>query len=168
MIRLRPFKRQDVKKILPWLSDERVMAMWSAGVFSYPLTEKQLLARMEEAELAEDEWVMAALDEQGEVVGHFYMRKADYKKNSLHMGLIVVDHTRRGQGIGRKMVEKAVEYAFTILGVQRVTLGVFSCNPIAHACYEKAGFRDEFLEEKAFQFHGESWDYCHMAIEREA
>lgn len=168
MIRLRPFKKQDVKKILPWLSDERVMAMWSAGIFRYPLTEEQILARMEEAELSENEWAMAALDEQGEVVGHLYMRKADYKNNSLHIGLIVVDDTRRGQGIGRQMVEKAVEYAFAILGVQRVTLGVFDCNPIAHACYKKVGFLDESLEKNSCEFHGEDWDLWHMAIERKA
>ena len=50
MVRLRPFKKQDIEKILPWLTDERIMAMWSSGVFAYPLTEEQLLARMEEAE----------------------------------------------------------------------------------------------------------------------
>lgn len=166
MVRLRPFKRQDAGKILPWLSDERIMAMWSAGHFEYPLTEAQILARLEETELAEDAWVMAGLDEQGEVIGHLYMRKADYEKNSLHLGFIVVDDTRRGQGLGQQMLEKAVRYAFDILGVRRVTLGVFDSNPRAHACYEKVGFRDEYVEERAYDFHGEIWNCQMMAIER--
>lgn len=166
MVRLRPFKRQDAGKILPWLSDERVMAMWSAGHFSYPLTEEQVLERLEKTELLDDAWVMAALDDRGEVIGHLYMRKADYEKNSLHFGFIVVDDTRRGQGLGQQMLKKAVQYAFEILGVRRVTLGVFDSNPLAHACYEKAGFRDEYVEERAYDYHGEIWNCQMMAIER--
>lgn len=168
MVRLRPFKRQDAEKILPWLSDERIMAMWSAGHFDYPLTKEQILSRMEEIELADDAWVMAGLDERGEVIGHLYMRKADYEKNCLHFGHIVVDHTRRGQGLGQQMLEKAVQYAFDILGVQRITLGVFESNPRAHACYEKVGFRDEYVEERAYDYHGEIWNIQMMAIERKS
>lgn len=167
MVRLRPFKRQDTVKILPWLQDERIMAMWSAGHFSYPLTKEQLLMRFKETELSDDAWIMAGLDEHGEVIGHLYMRKADYEKNSLHFGFIVVDDTRRGQGLGQQMLEKAVRYAFDILGVTRVTLGVFDSNPRAHACYEKVGFRDEYVEEHAYEYHGESWNMQMMAIERE-
>ncbi|MBS6396415.1 MAG: GNAT family N-acetyltransferase [Clostridiales bacterium] len=168
MVRLRPFKRQDVKKILPWLADERTMAMWGGGDFVHPLTEEQLLARMDESERTENEWIMAALDEQGQVVGHLYMRNADYERNSLHLGMIVVDDTRRGQGIGRQMVEKAVQYAFEILGARRVTIGVFDCNPRAHTCYERVGFRDEFVEADAMEFYGESWSRFHMSLERQS
>lgn len=168
MVRLRPFKKQDIEKILPWLTDERIMAMWSSGVFAYPLTEEQLLARMEEAEKSDREWIMAALNEEGQLIGHLYMRNADYENNSLHLGMIVVDHTRRGQGLGVQMLQKAVEYAFLVLGMQRVTLGVFDCNPGAHACYRKAGFRDDYIEENAYVYHGEVWNRQHMVIEREA
>lgn len=165
MIRLRPFKKQDIDRILPWLTDERVLALWGAGKFSYPLTKEQLIARLETAEETEKEWVMAALDEQGAVTGHMYMWP-DYEKNSLHLGMIVVDNTRRGQGIGQQMLQKAVQYAFDILGMQKVTLGVFDCNPGAHACYLKAGFCDTGLDEHALEFRGEVWNRILMAIER--
>lgn len=166
MIRLRPFKRQDAEKILPWLSDERTMAMWSGGHFHFPLTKEQLLNRMEETERLDDAWIMAGLDEQGEVAGHLYMW-ADYEKNSLHFGFIVVDDTRRGQGLGQQLLKSAVKYAFDILGVERVTLGVFDSNPRAHGCYKKVGFRDEYVEENAYNYHGEMWNRQLMAIERE-
>lgn len=168
MVRLRPFKKQDIGKILPWLTDERVMAMWNSGAFTYPLTEAQLLARMEEAERSDREWVMAGLDEDGQVIGHLYMRNADYENNSLHLGLIVVDHTKRGQGLGVQMLQKAVEYAFLVLGMQKVTLCVYDCNPRAHACYRKVGFRDDYIEENSYVYHEEVWNRQHMVIEREA
>ena len=167
MVRLRPFKRQDAERILPWICEERVMAMWCAGVFSYPLTVEQLTDRMEQSESKADEWVMAGIDEQGEVIGHLYMWP-DYQNDSLHLGMIVVDHTRRGQGLGRQMVEKAAAYAFDILEVSQVTLGVFDSNPRARACYQSAGFVVNDTEEHAFVYHGESWDRIHMIRRRES
>lgn len=167
MVRLRPFKEQDADKLLPWMSDERVMAMWCSGIFTYPLTAEQLIRRMEQSGRKADEWAMAGVDEQGEVIGHLYMW-ADYKKNSVHLGLIAIDHTRRGQGLGRQMVEKAVTYAFDVLEMSQVTLGVFNSNPQAHACYRRAGFADDYIEENAADYHGECWNRIHMIRRKES
>lgn len=161
MVRLRPFKKQDVDKLLSWMREERTMAMWCSGIFSYPLTAEQLIRRMEQSEQNAEEWMMAGIDEQGEVIGHLCMW-ADYKKNSLHLGLIAIDDTRRGQGLGRQMVEKAAAYAFDILEMSQVTLGVFDSNPQAHACYHRAGFADDYIEERAVDYHGECWNRIHM------
>lgn len=165
MVRLRPFKRQDAEKILPWLEDERVMALWCAGIFQFPLTKEQLVRRLEQSENRADEWVMAGVDEQGEVIGHLYMWP-DFQKESLHLGMIVVDSSRRGQGLGRQMLEKAASYAFDILEVRQVTLGVFDCNPQAAACYQSAGFSADYVEEHAAEYHGEHWNRIHMVRKR--
>lgn len=166
VIRLRPFKSIDIEKLLPWLADERIFTMWNSAGFLYPLTKEQIEKKLKEVESHSDEWVMAALDEAGEFVGHFYMRRADFQKNSVHLALIVVDENKRGQGLGRQMVEKAVEYAFSILGVDKVTLGVYECNPRAYACYQKVGFKEEAFTLDAVQFQGESWNRHEMAMER--
>ena len=168
MVRLRPFKKRDIEKILHWVEDERRMAVWASGVFSYPMTREQVLARVEAAEEAKDEWVMAALDEQGEIIGQLYMRMVNYEENRVHLNMILLDPARRGQGLGTEMVRKTVEYAFGVLGMQRLTLGVFDCNPGAHRCYLKAGLHDTFMEEHAYEFRGEVWNRQHMAVERDA
>lgn len=165
MVRLRPFKERDMDSMLPWLQDERTFAMWCAGIFSYPLTREQMSEYISRSELSDCEWSMAATDEQGVLIGHFHVW-LDCEKNSAHLGMIVVDDGRRGQGLGRQMVSQAVRYAFEILGVQRVTLGVFDCNPRAHACYQRVGFRDGVLEERAYEFHGEFWNRQCMEFER--
>lgn len=166
MVRLRPFKRQDAEKLLPWLRDQRVMAMWCSGMFSYPLTAEQLIRRMEQSEEKTNEWAMACVDELGVVIGHLYMW-ADFQENRLHLGLIVVDDTRRGQGLGCQMVEKAAAYAFDIVGVSRVTLSVFDCNAPAYACYQKAGFTLDYIEEHSMEYEGESWNRIYMVRTRE-
>ena len=41
------------------------------------------------------------------------------------------------------MLRTGLYYAFNILGVHTVTIGVFEHNDIAHSCYKKVGFVDK-------------------------
>ena len=143
MIRLRPYKPSDAHKVLQWWdgTDEEAFVMWSNGAFTYPLTIEQLDQFFEQWCLKEENgWLMTALNEEGTPVGQFIMRLVDFEKNSVRLGYIVVDPTARGKGYGKKMMVKALQYAFDVLGMERVSLGVFENNPQAKACYETVGF----------------------------
>lgn len=166
MIRLRPFKISDSKAIVNWLPDERQFAMWSVGQFTYPLTAEQMENHLHRLEAIKDAWSMAALNEEGELVGHFMVKKADYEQNSAFLGFIVVDPSRRGKGYGKEMVAKAVQYAFEILGVDCATLNVITENKAAYGCYTSLGFRESGRTEKMYQYGDEAWDVCHMMIEK--
>ncbi len=163
MIRLRPWKKNDFKELLTWFSDEESFSKWSAGKFTWPLTMEQLLDYYERFEEDDRGWIFAALDEKGRLAGHLLMRKADYEKNSVHFGFIVVSPGMRGKGAGRAMVSQALTYAGEILGMERATLGVFENNPAARRCYEAAGFRAEGAAKDMFQYHGEPWTVVEMA-----
>jgi RimJ/RimL family protein N-acetyltransferase len=165
MLRLRPYKKSDAKYLLNWINDERLFSMWSANKFQYPLTEAQLEKFKEKIENDENGWITIAIDEKGTPVGHFLMISADYVKNSIHMGFIVVDPEIRGKGYGKEMVELATKYAFEILKFSRITLNVFDTNPSAHNCYKKVGFVDENYIEKNFPYKDELWGTYYMAIE---
>lgn len=166
MIRLRPWKKGDREMMKDWLLEERQFHMWSGGKFAYPLTVEQLKERDECTEWEERAWSMAALDDEGKLVGHFSFREVDYEKGSAHMGFIVIDPKRRGGGLGKEMVSQAVRYAFEILGLSRVTLNVMEENRAAYACYRSIGFQEERRSEGAYSFQGENWTVCLMAVEK--
>ncbi len=161
MIRLRPHKKSDSKTICKWLNSEEVFYKWSAGRYQYPLTAEQLDSRFEEFQLDPNAWFMTALDETGNVCGHFIFRKADYENNSIHMGFIVVSPDCRGKGIGKQMLSAAIKYAAEILGMKRITLGVFANNPAAVKCYESIGFKP-FGNHDDFEYKGQKWDCIDM------
>ncbi len=165
MIRLRPWKKEDFKELLEWFSDEESFSKWSAGKFEWPLTMEQLLDYYERFEKEERGWILAALDDDGRLAGHLLMRKADYEKNSIHFGFIVVSPGMRGTGAGKAMVKQALAYAGRILGMRRATLGVFENNPAARRCYESAGFAAEGITRDAFRYREESWAVIEMAAE---
>lgn len=165
-MRLRPYKPADAQHLLSWFQDERKFMMWSAGKFTYPLTLEQLEAHEKNWREREDGWIFTALDDRGTPVGHLLMRLADYEQESIHFGLIVVDSRVRGKGYGKEMLGLAGTYAFKILGVKRITLGVFAENEAAHHCYRSVGFQDEKFVEGAFQLKGETWNLYEMAWEK--
>ena len=152
--------------MINWVKEERSFKMWSADKFKYPLTVEQLQDYKNMYEQDEYGWIFVALDEEGTPVGHFLMRMADYEKESVHLGFIVIDPKKRGLGYGKEMVELAVKYAFELLGVRRVTLGVYDINTNAKRCYENVGFVIETYSKDCLTYGDEIWGIYNMAIER--
>ena len=156
-MRLRPSKAADGKEVVRWIEGERQMRMWCRDRFTYPLTEGQLTEYYRQLEEDEQAWGFTALDENGRPIGSFRMTVMDYERGHVHLGFIVLSPETRGRGMGRKIVSMAVKYATEFLGMRRVTLKVFDCNPAAKRCYEKVGFSEEEYVPEDFPFYDEMW-----------
>jgi RimJ/RimL family protein N-acetyltransferase len=166
MVRLRPYKLSDAKYLLEWIEDESTFAMWCANKFEYPLTEKQLLDYKEIYENDLNGWIFTALDENGKPIGHLMMRKANYTNQSVHFGFVLIDPNYRGKGYGKEMVGLAAKYAFEILRVDKITLGVFANNSAAHNCYKSIGFIDINYLEEFFPYKDEKWGLYDMEMRK--
>ena len=165
MLRLRPYKKCDAQHIVAWIRDEHSFYQWSADRYNrYPITAEDMNDHYEAFAYADNFYPMTAFDENG-VAGHLIMRFTDEEKRRLRFGFIIVDSSRRGQGLGKAMLTLARKYAFEILGAESISLGVFSNNPSAHYCYEAAGFRDIGHSEQV-EINGESWECVEMEVIR--
>lgn len=148
VLRLRPYKQCDAEKIAEWIKDEDVFAKWGGELFGkYPIAgdiidEKY---RLYNGDCKEEDnfypWI--ALDDENRVVGHFIMRYLHGDNRVLRFGWVIIDDTIRGKGYGTEMLRTGLKYAFDILGVNVVTIGVFENNDIAHNCYKRIGFIDK-------------------------
>lgn len=144
MLRLRPYKSQDAQYIAKWIIDEKQYYQWSADRMNdFPLTAQKLNAHYDEMGQSDSFWTMTAIDEEGIPRGQMIMRFLDAEKNDLRFGFIIVDSAVRGKGYGKEMLQLAIRYAFDILRVQRVSLGVFANNPGAAYCYASVGLREK-------------------------
>ena len=162
MLRLRPYKPMDAGRIVTWVEDRDTFSAWCANHMDWPLTEAVLQEFCGTFESQEDRWLMTALDEKGVPVGFLMMSQADYAGDSIHLGLIIVDSRRRGQGLGTALLRLVLSYARESLGMKRVTLRVFDRNAAARACYRKAGFREVSLDRGCFPHGAERWDCWNM------
>ncbi len=109
---------------------------------------------------------MTAFDESG-IVGHLIMRFTDENKNELRFGFIIVDDKKRGMGYGKEMLQLSIEYAFRILKVQKITLGVFENNEQAYHCYKAVGFNDVQVKEyEYYHVMGEDWKCLELEMKK--
>lgn len=147
MLRLRPYKSGDAKYIEQWVQDRDIFLMWGGDRFGeFPISAQIIddKYRLNNGDCAEPDnfypWT-AFTDEDG-VVGHFIMRYLNGDNRVLRFGWVIVDNTIRGKGFGARMLRAGLKYAFEVLGVDVVTIGVYEDNVRAHRCYQKVGFRD--------------------------
>ena len=157
-MRIRPYKRCDADTIVSWIRDERIFRYWCADRFeSYPITGKDLNDQYDGLAMNDDIFHFVAYDEQG-LIGHFNIRFPEKGNiDTVRLGYVIVDDSRRGQGLGKEMIRMALRYATEYMGASKVTIGVFTINGAALGCYLAAGFTDTGITE-TYEIFGESWE----------
>ena len=158
MIRLRPYKACDAATIVSWNKDEISFRKWCADRYeNYPITADDMNKHYNNLSYEDNFYKMTAYDETG-IIGHLIMRFTDDEKSILRFGFVIIDDSKRGMGYGRQMLELAIKYAFDILKVKKITLGVFENNRAAYNCYKAVGFYEVQKEEQEY-YHilNEDW-----------
>ncbi len=165
MLSLRPYKPCDAEIIASWIKNEDIYLKWGGKLFcDYPIPaeviDEKYRSKNGDCEEPDNFYPWVAVNDEGKVVGHFIMRylKGDHKL--LRFGWVIVDDSIRGKGYGTEMLRMGLKYAFEFLNVERITLGVFEGNEIAHSCYKKVGFKDFEIVEK------EPWNLIEMDIKK--
>ncbi|MFJ7917219.1 MULTISPECIES: GNAT family N-acetyltransferase [unclassified Lysinibacillus] len=81
---------------------------------------------------------------QGEIVG-WLVFQSPQRKRLAHTGTfgMMVLNKYRGLGIGKRLIEKLLEWAENNPYIEKISLGVFSTNERAIALYKKMGFVEE-------------------------
>ena len=157
-MRLRPYKNCDSKFIVKWIKDEVNFRKWCADRYDkYPITSQDINEHYDLFKNDHNFFEMTAEDDSG-VVGHLIMRFTDEKKKVLRFGFVIVDDSKRGKGYGKEMLSLALKYAFEILKVEKVTLGVFENNLPAYYCYKAVGFNEVIMNNpEYYNVLGEQW-----------
>ena len=158
MIRIRPYRKSDEAEILSWKLDEDTFYKWSFGwLGEYPLTQEKFRKTADYSRFT-------ALDGP-DVVGFFTVRNPEQKLDELRFGFVIVDPARRGQGIGKTMLQMGLSYAFSVYQAKRVSLGVYEQNIPAVSCYRGIGFLPTGRTE-SYTILGEELEVIEMAVDR--
>lgn len=172
MLKLRPYKPCDAATILSWCKDEVTFRRWTSDRYdTYPITpedmNKKYIDCNGDCEEPDNFFPMTAFDESG-VAGHLIMRFLDEEKIVLRFGFVILNDARRGMGYGKEMIRLALKYAFAILKVEKVTIGVFENNLAAYHCYKAAGFQEVKMDKEILcQICGETWNLLELELRKE-
>lgn len=160
MLQLRHYEPGDAEAIVTWCQDEFTFRQWCADQFAhFPIAATELNRYYERSNAIP----LTAFDKSG-IVGHLSIRTPE--ETLTRFCLVVVDSTKRGQGLGAQMLQLAITYAVEVLHSKKITLGVFENNIPAQRCYRALGWKDvPSIARPRFQCLGESWGCLEMELE---
>lgn len=133
---LRPTTLQGARLVAGWVNTAEELLVFAGPKLSFPLDPQALL------DTAVDGWQLRSLWVDGQLVGTGSFTLRD---ESIHLGRLLVDPQRRGQGLGRVLVTELLVHARLqspeLARCLRATLNVFADNLPARRLYESLGFR---------------------------
>ncbi len=137
-VRIEPMTLQDLSRVRE-IEQEAFAVPWPRDAYRAELEENQVAC------------YVVARDEAGNVVGFAGMWVIF---DEAHVTTIAVDHARRGERIGERLLVALVDYALA-RGARWMTLEVRPSNTVALGLYRKFGFREVALRKRYYSDNGE-------------
>ena len=142
---IRPYRKEDAERIVTWFNDKDSFYNWCAHLYDhYPISDLDM-NNLYDKKKENPGYLIFSFEEDGELVGHMTMSPHEEKRNTITFGFVINDVSKRGKGLGKRMLEIALDYAFSVLKADKVSLWVFGDND-ARYCYESVGFRITYEE----------------------
>lgn len=111
-------------------------------------------------------WWVARRNQHGDIVGHVDL-KGDHLKTGMHrceLG-IGIERAYRGQGLGRRLMQTAIEFARNAPSISWLDLRVFAHNEIARGLYLNQGFVEQGTVLDRFRIDTASIDDVLMTLD---
>lgn len=170
-VRLRPLELRDLDTIwfayqdldlalitdgdAPPLSDHQVRALWTE-IITEPGPDLRYFA-------------IEPLPGQpgaGEFAGACSLQHIDMRNRRAELGIFMAGREIRGQGYGTDAVRLLLNYAFEVILLDKVYLGVYDFNEAGLRAYERAGFRYEGRLRHMIYYDDQWWDEWPMGVLR--
>lgn len=127
-------------------------------------TQDEVVGFLKQCVDAEDRYDFLIIAPNGRIIGESVINEIDAELKSANFRIAIFQAESCSRGIGSWAIEKALEFAFSDLGLHRVELDVFSFNHRAIRAYEKAGFKREGVLRDAIKDGDTYADDILMAI----
>jgi RimJ/RimL family protein N-acetyltransferase len=137
----------------PPMSDLQVRELWG-GIISDPGPDLRYFA-------------IEPLEGSAQMVGACSLQHIDMRNRNAELSIFMVSNQGRGQGYGTEAVNLLMDYAFEVVRVDRLHLGVYDFNEAGLRVYERVGFRYEGRHRNALYYDGRYQDEWTMSVLRE-
>lgn len=98
------------------------------------------------------------------VIGEVVLNDLDADNQSMNYRISLYGSAFYGQGYGTEAGRAVINFGLGVLGLHRISLGVYDFNPRAQASYAKLGFVLEGRHRHALHWDGEWHDELIMSI----
>lgn len=167
-VMLREYRQDDFQAIRYWVNNQQA-TQYLSPIFWFPQSENATTDFMNRAMNAGPNaayFVVADVKDQS-YIGQADLFEINWRTRVAEVGIVMGDEAKRGKGFGTEAMKLLLDYAFGVLGLERVQLDVYAENKRAIRCYEKAGYIMEGTRRHAAVVHGKPANVHMMAVIRE-
>jgi len=159
MLKILPIEKTDAACIVKWNENKTAdfLLQWAGIGYKYPLSEKQIIDRIESEPSSGCRIYKIILD--NDMIGTIELMRIDTEAKTAKIGRYLLNPELTGKGYGSEALEKFVFIAFSDFQLKKVWLSVFDFNKSAIRCYEKVGFKSVNQE-----FRANGWTAIDMEI----
>lgn len=142
-VRLRPFRREDLPRVIAWRRDEELRhgALWGDAPFGTREAQRWLRAVTVAVDPTRATFAID-LKGSGRLVGLTTLTRIDRRNGTAYFGVVIGEKDCWGRGIAREALHLVLRRA-AAMRLRKVLLEVASDNPRAIALYRRAGFETE-------------------------
>jgi ribosomal protein S18 acetylase RimI-like enzyme len=117
---------------------------------------------------SEDAFVVGAFEEENRLLGMagFFREKGLKTRHKGHVWGVYVTEKARGKKLGRRMMEKLLERALAVEGVEQILISVSTTQRPAVELYRSIGFESWGREPQALKVDGEFIDEEYMSLKK--
>lgn len=161
LVNLRPGNEADIKYLLKWYNDIELNKL--AGWSDTKVKASKLRFNMSMS-FGYDPLNLIIEDKYKKPIGTIQLYNIDESNKCCKLGIRIGDRDYWGKSYGKDAIITILEYAFTNLGMNRVTLKVYEYNERAYKCYIKCGFKKEGITRHSAYIDGNYYDEVLMGI----
>jgi RimJ/RimL family protein N-acetyltransferase len=160
---LAPVAAEDGELWARWLNDLEVVL--PLGDEAYEMIPGEVAQGWASSEAKASNPVFTILERvSGQAIGRCALFSINNTDRSSMCGIFIGEKSLWGQGYGSEALRLLLDYAFNLLNLNSVMLGVFAFNQRALAVYQKIGFREIGRRRQARIFAGKKYDVILMDI----
>lgn len=170
LVRLSGINPEEINQAFArWGRDSEFRRLMDSGVSSMasPTAIKKWLEKELEEQSVKQYWFSVRKLDDDKLLGDVDLFVVNWSAREAFVGLGIAEREFWGKGYGTDVMTVILQYAFTEINLNRVTLNVFEYNPRAIRSYEKMGFRHEGRMRQVLNKEGRRWDMLYMGILRE-
>ena len=148
-IRLERANEADIESLMTWFATEFDVKVWGGPKFRFPFTRESFIEDVRFHDMAT--FVLRDAGNAMVAFGQLYNRH-----ERINLARLVVRKDRRGQGLGKALIEELMQAGAALLPLAEFSLFVYRDNKPALECYRSMGFEiteypeGDPLADKAF------------------
>jgi RimJ/RimL family protein N-acetyltransferase len=161
LVALGPIRRDLVPIYQQWMNDFEVTR--TLALFPSPMTD-ELEQKWYESTATNSEQPIFTVYERATMrpIGTTSLQVVDWVHRRAEWGIAIGEADARGKGYGTETAHLMLDYAFTALGLNSVSLHVYEFNFPARKAYANAGFIESGRMRQARWYAGRFWDVILM------